>query len=168
MKVTVSVAITLQLEVSATLTQVKISTANMCVTIFIEMMQVGVCVAIMQVVGIVFSTVQYAHDFFYCYYAGDCFHCSHVCDSLKQQLYISFSKLKSTFHKIDGKTFKDIISSLTTLINILPELRYFFVSRITYKSVNRAIQYFCFPDRPIKGGDILDFQKGGNLRKAGV
>ena len=30
------------------------------------------------------------------------------------------------------------------------------------------IQYFCFPNRPIKGGDILDFQKGGNLRKVGV
>ena len=30
------------------------------------------------------------------------------------------------------------------------------------------IQYFCFPNRSIKGGDILDFQKGGNLRKVGV
>ena len=26
-----------------------------------------------------------------------------------------------------------------------------------YKSVKRVIQYFCFPDSPIKGGDILDF-----------
>ena len=50
MKVTVSVAITLQLEVSATLAEVKISTANMCVTIFIEIIEVGVSVAIMQVV----------------------------------------------------------------------------------------------------------------------
>ena len=25
-----------------------------------------------------------------------------------------------------------------------------------------------FLDRPMKGGDILDFQKGGNLRKGGV
>ena len=64
--------------------------------------------------------------------------------------------MTSTFHKIDRKTFKDK-SSLTILLNILPELRYFFVSRITYKSVKRAIQYFCFPDRPIKGGDNLDF-----------
>ena len=34
-----------------------------------------------------------------------------------------------------------------------------------YKLVTRVIQYFCFPDRPMKGGDILDFQKGENLRK---
>ena len=39
-----------------------------------------------------------------------------------------------------------------------------------YKLVTRVIQYFCFPDRPMKGGDILDFQKegGGDLRKGGV
>ena len=36
-----------------------------------------------------------------------------------------------------------------------------------YKLVTRVIQYFCFPDRPMKGGDILDFQKGGDLRKGG-
>ena len=35
------------------------------------------------------------------------------------------------------------------------------------KSVKRFIQYFCFPDRSIKGGDNLDFKKGGNLRKGG-
>ena len=34
--------------------------------------------------------------------------------------------------------------------------------------VKRVVQYFRFPDRPIKGGDILDFWKGGNLRKGGV
>ena len=28
-----------------------------------------------------------------------------------------------------------------------------------YKLVTRVIQYFCFYDRPMKGGDILDFQK---------
>ena len=33
--------------------------------------------------------------------------------------------------------------------------------------VTRVIQYFCFPGKPMKGGDILDFQKGGNLRKKG-
>ena len=43
MKVTVSVAI-MQLEVSATLMPVKISATNMWVTIFIEIMQVGVSV----------------------------------------------------------------------------------------------------------------------------
>ena len=36
-----------------------------------------------------------------------------------------------------------------------------------YKLVKRVIQYFCFPDRPMKCGDILDFEKGGNLRKGG-
>ena len=34
--------------------------------------------------------------------------------------------------------------------------------------VTRVIQYFCFPDEPMKGGDILDFKKGGNLRKGGM
>ena len=41
-KATVSVAI-MQLEVSATLMRVKVSAANIWVTIFIEIMQVGVC-----------------------------------------------------------------------------------------------------------------------------
>ena len=27
---------------------------------------------------------------------------------------------------------------------------------ITYKTVKTVFQYFCFPDGPIKGGDILD------------
>ena len=78
MKVTVSVAI-MQLEVAATLMQVKVSTANTWVTIFIEI-QVEVSVAIMQVV---FSTVPSAHDYFYCNFAGGCFRCNHVCDSFK-------------------------------------------------------------------------------------
>ena len=60
--------------------QVKVSAANIWVTIFIEIMQVAVSVAIMQVV---FSTVNYAHDYFYFNFAGGCFHCSHVCDSFK-------------------------------------------------------------------------------------
>ena len=46
----------------------------------IEITQVGVSFAIMQVV---FSTVHCAHDYFYCSYAGGCFHCSHICDSFK-------------------------------------------------------------------------------------
>ena len=77
MQVTVSVAV-MQLEVPA---------ANMCVTIFFVIRQMGVSVAIMQVV---FSAVHYTHDCVYCNYA-------------------------------------------------------------------RVIQYFCFPDRPMKGGDILNF-----------
>ena len=79
MKVTVSVAI-MQLEVSATLIPAKISAANMWVTIFFEIMQLGVSVAIMLVV---FSTVHYVHDYFYCNYAGGCLHYSHVCDNFK-------------------------------------------------------------------------------------
>ena len=78
-KVTVFVSI-MQLEVSATLMPVNISAANTCVTIFIEIMQVGISVATMQVV---FSTVHYARDYFYCNYAGGCFCCSHVYDSFK-------------------------------------------------------------------------------------
>ena len=50
MKVTVSVAI-MQLEVPATLMQVKVSAA---------------------VMQVVFSTVHYAHEYFYCNYAGGC------------------------------------------------------------------------------------------------
>ena len=34
-----------------------------------------------------------------------------------------------------------------------------------YRLVTRVIQYFCFPERPMKDGDILDFQKGGDPRK---
>ena len=41
-------------------------------------------------------------------------------------------------------------------------------AEIIYKSVKRVIQYFCFLDRPMKGGDIVDFQKWGNHRKGGL
>ena len=34
-----------------------------------------------------------------------------------------------------------------------------------HKLVTRVIQYFCFPDRTMNGGDILDFQKQGNFQK---
>ena len=36
-----------------------------------------------------------------------------------------------------------------------------------YKLVTRVIQYFCFPNRPMEGGEISNFSKGGNLRKWG-
>ena len=36
-----------------------------------------------------------------------------------------------------------------------------------YKLVRRVIQYFCFPERPIKVGTSWIFRKGGNLRKGG-
>ena len=67
---TVSVAI-MHLEVSAALMQLKVSSANMWLTIFIEIMDLGVSLAIMQAV---FSTVYYAHGYFCC---------SYVCDSFK-------------------------------------------------------------------------------------
>ena len=109
MKVTVSVAI-MQLQVSATLMPVKISAANMWVTIFIEIMQVGVSVAIMQVL---FSTVHYAHDYFYCNYAGGCFRFSHVCDSFKQQI------LFKAFFQRGIKTFCSINRSCEQLLWIM-------------------------------------------------
>ena len=37
---------------------------------------------------------------------------------------------------------------------------------IIYKLVTRVIQYFYFPDKPMKGGGILE--KGGRSRKGGV
>ena len=60
--------------------QLEVSAGNMWVTIFIVVMQMGVSVAIMQVV---FSAVDYAHDSFYCKYAGDSFFYSYVGDSFK-------------------------------------------------------------------------------------
>ena len=37
-----------------------------------------------------------------------------------------------------------------------------------YKLVRRVIQYFSFPNRPIKGGDIFGFlERGGILEKGG-
>ena len=36
-----------------------------------------------------------------------------------------------------------------------------------YKLVTKVIQYFCFPNRPMKVWDILEFQKGGESQKRG-
>ena len=47
--------------------QLEVSAGNMWVKIFIVVMQMGVSVAIMQVV---FSAVDYAHDCSFCNYAG--------------------------------------------------------------------------------------------------
>ena len=60
--------------------QVKVPAANMWVAIFIVIIQMGVPVAIMQVV---FLTVHYAHGYFYCNYAGDSFFYGYVGDSFK-------------------------------------------------------------------------------------
>ena len=85
-QVTVSVAI-MQLEVFA-LIQVTVSAANVWVTIFIVIKQVE---ALLQIVQVVFSTVHYALDCFYCSYAGDCSCYGSVGDSFKEQFYIPFS-----------------------------------------------------------------------------
>ena len=53
-----------------TLMQVAVSAANMGVTIFIVIIQILIFVDIMQVV---FSAVDYAHDCFYCNYPRDSF-----------------------------------------------------------------------------------------------
>ena len=74
----VSVAI-MQL-VSTTHMQVTVSAAKMWLTIFNVIMQMGVSVAIMQVV---FSAVHYAHDCFCCNYADKFFFYSYLGDSLK-------------------------------------------------------------------------------------
>ena len=60
--------------------QFTVSSANIWVTIFIVIMQMGVSIAIMQVV---FSAVHYAHDCFYGNYIGDCFCDNYVGDSFK-------------------------------------------------------------------------------------
>ena len=102
---------------------VTVSAANIWVTIFTVIMQMGVSVAIMQVV---FSAVHYAHDCVYCNYAGD--FPLYLCRSqFEVTISYSFLSLTASFHKIDQKTFKDIISvlHLTTFVNILPKLRYF-------------------------------------------
>ena len=49
----------MQVEVFVAHMQVTVSAANIPVTIFVVIMQMG------------FSAVHYAHDCFHCYYAGD-------------------------------------------------------------------------------------------------
>ena len=39
---------------------------------------------------------------------------------------------------------------------------------IIYKLVTGVIQFFYFPDRPVKGGTSWISRKGGNLRKGGI
>ena len=76
--------------------------------------------------------------------------------------------MTASFHKIDQKTYKGIISSLhfSTFLNILPKLRYFEgKNNIQIGYISYSV--LCFPYGPMKGGDILDFQKGGNLIKEG-
>ena len=75
--------------------QVKVSAANMWVTIFTEIMHMGDSVVIMQVV---FSAVQYAHDYLSLLYlyAGDCFCCSYVCNVTVSSSNFIFLSLTNT------------------------------------------------------------------------
>ena len=70
----------LQLDVFGAHMQVTDSAAKIWLTIFVVIMQMGVSLAIMQVV---FSAVHHAHDCFFCNYAGESFFYSHVGDSFK-------------------------------------------------------------------------------------
>ena len=60
--------------------QVTFSGGKMWVIIFVVIMQMGISVAIMQ---LVFSAVHYVHDCFYCNYADEFFFYSYVGDSFK-------------------------------------------------------------------------------------
>ena len=48
----------------------------------------------------------------------------------------------------------------TTFVNILPKLRYF-EGRNDIQIGYKSYSVLSFPDRPMKGGKILDFYKGG-------
>ena len=66
--------------------------------------------------------------------------------------------MTSNFHKIDQKTFKDIISRLhfTTLVNILPKLRYIFCGQNLYKSqLEDSFSTFAF---------LIGLKRWGHLR----
>ena len=102
----------MQVGVSAAFMQVNICAANMWVTIFIVIMQVAASVAIMQAV---FSAayLQVTVSIVAIYVTV-------------LSINFIFISLTPTFHKIDGKTFPGIISSLHfTTVNILPKLRDF-------------------------------------------
>ena len=126
--------------------------------------------------------------------AGDCFCCNYAVRSFcriyaderfcsEQQtasvvaMYVTNSKFQvvtfSEWHPLFTKlTRKHLKASYQVCIS--PLLLIFFQNQdtlrveIIYKSVKRVIHYFCFLDRPIKGGGIFDFQKRGILEKGGV
>ena len=76
----VTVSLQLAVRIFCSTYEVTISISNMWVTNFVVIMQMGVSVAIMQVV---FSAVYYTDGYFYCNYAGDYFCYSHVGESFK-------------------------------------------------------------------------------------
>ena len=94
-------------------------------------------------------------NYFYCNYACDCFCCSYVCGSFKQQLF--FCLTGTHFSQFAFHHFYKYSSKIQILCG-----------QKLYINQLKVIQYFCFPNRSIQGGDILAFQKGGNLRKGEV
>ena len=68
------------LSVTGMLVDLSVSAADMWVTIFIVIIQMGISVAFMQVV---FSAKHYAHDCLHCNYAGDSFFYSYIGESFK-------------------------------------------------------------------------------------
>ena len=72
--------------------------------------------------------------------------------------YVGDSFKTTSFHKIDQKIFKGIMSGLhlTTFVNNLPKLRYF-EGRNYIQIGHKSYSVLFFPDRPMKSGDILDF-----------
>ena len=130
-------------------------------------MHVGFSFAIMQVVV---TAVHYALDYFYCNYAGDCFCYSYVCDSFKQQLYIPFTNWSSFFIELTRQHQKaeGIISNLhfTTLVNILPKLRYF-VGRIYIKVGLKIDSVLLFSRQAYTRWGHLGFLERGEYQKRG-
>ena len=66
--------------------------------------------------------------------------------------------MTASFHKIDQKTFKSVISGLhfPTFVNIFPKLRHF-EGRNDIQIGYKSYSVFFFPESPMKGEDILDF-----------
>ena len=62
--------------------------------------------------------------------------------------YVGDSFKTASFHKIDQKIFKGIISGLhlTTFVNILPKFRYFEGRNYIQIGYTRVMQYFFFPN----------------------
>ena len=159
MLVGLSVAI-MQVTVSVAIMQLEFSAAKMLVTIFIVIMHVGVSVAIMQVV---FSARHYAHD---------CLTVSIVIMqvtvsvvamqvAVSSKNFIHFLNWHPFFIKLTRKHLKTLYQVyISPIVNILPKLETLRVE-IICKLVKRVIQYYCFPNESMKGGDILDLQKGG-------
>ena len=136
--------------------QVTVPTANMWMAIFIIIMQM------------VYSAVHYAHDWFCCNYAGNGFCYSFV---QKFQVAILYSfPWHTLLIKPTKKTFKRyyICCAFHHFCKYSSNIKILWGYKLYTNRANNVILYFRFPDKPVKARDILDFQKGGNLRKGGM